>query len=78
MSRAAVVRSRNSPLAPRNLKRRRMSSKAARDRCSRKNAGSFGAWSRNFSKGAVSGSAAAASPDFIRATSAEASSRVRA
>src|SRR6266481_4128042 len=36
-------------------------SKTARDRCARKNAGSSGAWSRNFWNGAVSGSAAAVS-----------------
>jgi hypothetical protein len=52
-------------------------SKTARDRWARKNAGSSGAWSRNFSNGAVRGSAAAVSPDFIRAVSAVASSWVR-
>ena len=40
-------------------------------------AGSSGAWSRNFSNGAVRGSAAAVSPDFIRAMRAVASLWVR-
>src|SRR5580704_12425003 len=61
-------------------------SKTERDRCSRKNAGSAGAWSRSFWNGAASSrarvrsadcSAAAVSPDFTRATSAVASSCVR-